>query len=151
MNAVERVKAICKERRIPISKLEKDLGFANGYISSLRRGTFPDKRLYQIANYLDVEPSILIWGYEGADEKTQRAIDTMTSVAHQIKKETGEDIIQSMYDQEAEDRDVMELREELRRRPETKILFHASKNAPASAILEAAALIERYKEESKYK
>jgi len=50
-----------------------------------------------------------------------------------------------------EDRDVMELREELRRRPETKILFHASKNAPASAILEAAALIERYKEESKYK
>jgi len=51
----------------------------------------------------------------------------------------------------AEDKDVMELREELRRRPETKILFHASKNAPASAILEAAALIERYKEESKYK
>lgn len=50
-----------------------------------------------------------------------------------------------------DDRDVMELREELRRRPETKILFHASKNAPASAILEAAALIERYKEESKYK
>lgn len=50
-----------------------------------------------------------------------------------------------------EDRDVMELREELRRRPETAILFHASKNAPASAILEAAALIERYKEESKYK
>lgn len=51
----------------------------------------------------------------------------------------------------ADDTDVMELREELRRRPETKILFHASKNAPASAILEAAALIERYKEESKYK
>lgn len=51
----------------------------------------------------------------------------------------------------AEDDEVMALREELRRRPETKILFHASKNAPASAILEAAALIERYKEESKYK
>lgn len=52
---------------------------------------------------------------------------------------------------EAEEDEVMALREELRRRPETKILFHASKNAPTSAILEAAALIERYKEESKYK
>lgn len=28
MNSVERVRAICKERRIAISKLEKDLGFA---------------------------------------------------------------------------------------------------------------------------
>jgi hypothetical protein len=28
MNSVDRVKAICKERNIPISKLEKDLGFA---------------------------------------------------------------------------------------------------------------------------
>lgn len=27
MNSVERVKEICKERKIPISKLEKDLGW----------------------------------------------------------------------------------------------------------------------------
>lgn len=27
MNCVERVKQICKERKIPISKLEKTLGF----------------------------------------------------------------------------------------------------------------------------
>ena len=52
---------------------------------------------------------------------------------------------------DAEEAEVMELREELRRRPETKILFHASRNAPASAILEAAALIQRYKEESENK
>lgn len=38
MNSVERVKAICKERKIPISRLEKDLGFANGYIGQLRKG-----------------------------------------------------------------------------------------------------------------
>lgn len=45
MNSVENVKAICKERKIPISKLEKDLGFANGYISQLRKGVFPYDRL----------------------------------------------------------------------------------------------------------
>ena len=38
MNSVEKVKAICKERKIAISKLEKDLGFSNGYIGQLRKG-----------------------------------------------------------------------------------------------------------------
>ena len=54
MNAVERVKAICKERKIPISKLESDCGFANGYIGQLRKGVFPDDRILKIAEYLNV-------------------------------------------------------------------------------------------------
>lgn len=45
MNTVERVKAICKERKIPVYKLEKDLGFSNGYISQLKKGSLPDDRL----------------------------------------------------------------------------------------------------------
>ena len=36
MNSVERVKDICKNRKIPISKLEKELGFSNGYIGQLK-------------------------------------------------------------------------------------------------------------------
>ncbi len=40
MTSVERVKAICKGRKIPISRLEKDLGFGNGYIGQLKKGTF---------------------------------------------------------------------------------------------------------------
>lgn len=59
MNSVENVKAICKERKIPISKLEKDLGFANGYISQLRKGVFPYDRLKKIADYLDVSVNYL--------------------------------------------------------------------------------------------
>ena len=54
MNSVERVKTICRERKIPISRLEKELNFANGYIGQLKKGTFPDDRLLMIANYLDV-------------------------------------------------------------------------------------------------
>ena len=45
MTSVERVKAICKERKIAISRLEKDLGFSNGYIGQLRKGVFPDDRV----------------------------------------------------------------------------------------------------------
>lgn len=60
MNSVERVKTICKERKIPISKLEKDLGFANGYIAQLRKGTFPADRLALIAEYFSVTSSFLL-------------------------------------------------------------------------------------------
>ena len=43
------------------------------------------------------------------------------------------------------------LREALRNRPDMRILFEVSKDAPPSAILEAAALLMRYKEESENK
>lgn len=64
MNAVERVKAICKERKIPISKLESDCGFANGYIGQLRKGTFPEDRLRTIAKYLDLSSDFIATGEE---------------------------------------------------------------------------------------
>ena len=70
MNAVETVKAICKERKIPISKLEKDLGFGNGYISQLKKGTFPDDRLYKIADYLGIDPRLLSSGETEDNKKT---------------------------------------------------------------------------------
>lgn len=71
MNSVERVKEICKERKIPISRLEKDLGFANGYISQLRKGSFPDDRLLLISNYLGVTPNYLTTGVEREETKKE--------------------------------------------------------------------------------
>lgn len=64
MNSVDLVKSICKERRIPISKLERDLGYANGYIGQLRKGTFPSNRLSEIAQYLSVPVEYLMGGAE---------------------------------------------------------------------------------------
>ena len=54
MSVVDKVKILCKNRRIPISRLEKDLGFSNGYINQLRKGTFPSDRLALISKYLDI-------------------------------------------------------------------------------------------------
>lgn len=54
MNTVEKIKQVCKSRNIPISKLEKDLGFANGYIGQLKKGSVPFDRLIVIAAYLDM-------------------------------------------------------------------------------------------------
>lgn len=69
MNSVERVKAICKERKIAISKLEKDLGFSNGYIGQLRKGVFPADRLMAIADYFELSVDYLATGEEAEKEK----------------------------------------------------------------------------------
>jgi len=62
MNTVERIKFICKERKIPISALEKACGFSNGYISQLRKGVVPDDRLRIIADYFGVSVDYLMTG-----------------------------------------------------------------------------------------
>ena len=76
MNSVDRVKKICKERKIPISKLERELGFSNGYISQLKKGVFPSDRLIFIANYLQVSTEFLMNGVDndGLTDKDNRDI-----------------------------------------------------------------------------
>ena len=64
MTAVERVKKILKERKIPVSRMEKDLGFSNGYIGQLKKGTLPADRLDAIAKYLKVDSEYLLYGDE---------------------------------------------------------------------------------------
>ena len=55
MNTVERVISICKERKIPISRLEKECGMSNGYIKGLKKGTIPDDKLKKISEYLNLD------------------------------------------------------------------------------------------------
>jgi transcriptional regulator with XRE-family HTH domain len=69
MTTVDRVKAICKERRIPISRLERDLGFSNGYIGQLKKGMMPADRLNAVANYLELSVSELL----SSDETTKKS------------------------------------------------------------------------------
>lgn len=73
MNSVERVKNLCKERKIPISRLEKELGFANGYINQLRKGVFPSDRLKQISEYFGVSVDYLLGN---ADKQPKMLIKT---------------------------------------------------------------------------
>lgn len=59
MTTVDRVKAVCKSKKIAISALEKALGYSNGYIGKLKKGVLPDDRLVDIARFLDVPVSYL--------------------------------------------------------------------------------------------
>lgn len=64
VNSVERVKQLCKEKEISISKLEKELGYANGYIGQLRKWIFPSDRLKEISDYLEASIGYLMTGEE---------------------------------------------------------------------------------------
>lgn len=75
MSTVDKVKRICKNRKIPISRLEKDLGFSNGYINQLRKGTFPSDRLALISKYLDVPISELLGDNINSPNDTLTASD----------------------------------------------------------------------------
>lgn len=72
MTSVELVKNICKSRKIPISRLEKDLGYSNGYIAQLRKGVFPSDRLTEIANYLEVPLDLLLGNETSVDDDIYR-------------------------------------------------------------------------------
>lgn len=68
MSAVDRVKALCKERKVPVSRLERECGFANGYIGQLKKGSLPNDRLQKIADYFGVSLEYLTTGHETDSE-----------------------------------------------------------------------------------
>ena len=70
-STVDRIKRILKERGIPVSHFERACGFANGYLSQLRKGTMPAERLLKSAEFLELSPEYLLTGedphYQGID------------------------------------------------------------------------------------
>lgn len=64
IDVVERIKTICKDRGIALSRLERDCGFANAYMTNLRAGKMPADRLQKVADYLQVSARFLLTGEE---------------------------------------------------------------------------------------
>lgn len=121
MNSVERVKAICKERKIAIAKLESDCGFSNGYVASLRRGVFPTNRLEIIAEYLDLPFNYLYNGQMPEQEST-------SGKKYYFNDETAE------------------MAQELLDNPDIRMLFDAARDAKPQDLRMAADMLNRFKE-----
>lgn len=87
MNTVERIKKLCKDNKIAISKLEKDLGFGNGYIGQLRKGVVPNDRLKMIADYFNVSMNFLATGeeYEFSTRMAQKDL-ALSNMSDKLKE-----------------------------------------------------------------
>lgn len=66
---VETIRDLCKQKKIAISRLEKDLNYGNGYLNPKKATTVDSTRLKEIANYLDV-PIEMLYGKEKEEPTT---------------------------------------------------------------------------------
>lgn len=57
---VERIRAICKENGVAVSRLESDLGFGNGYLNPKKIQSITTARALKIADYLNIGVDELI-------------------------------------------------------------------------------------------
>ena len=60
MTGVEYVRQFCKDNGIPISKVEKDLGFGNGYFNPKKLKKIPMEKAILIADYLQCSLDALL-------------------------------------------------------------------------------------------
>lgn len=73
-NYIEKIRQLCQERGIPISKLEKDLGFGNGYLNSKKVATIKTDRLIKILDYIGIS-SLDFYRYIHGEEENQSIIE----------------------------------------------------------------------------
>lgn len=88
MTPVDRIKTICKDRKIAISRLEQSLGFSNGYIRNLKNGMLPADKLRSVADFLDVSFDFLMTGEEPDMDIPEIEYDWITNQGHIIERLT---------------------------------------------------------------
>lgn len=165
---VEILFALCKQRKISIHKVEKDLGYGNGYFRSLKKKEMPAQRAREVSNYFGVSveylmgatpESYLLWT-EYKLEEAEKAYEAETDADK--RDEIGGEIDalrDSLEDQRltialtpnkpdgsgangSELDELMEIRQALRERPEMKMLFDAGMKATPQTVRQTAQFLE---------
>lgn len=60
MSSVDVLLALCKQRKIAVSRVERDLKYGNGYFKSLKKKEIPGTRLSELADYFGVTMDFLL-------------------------------------------------------------------------------------------
>ena len=95
-NSVQFVRDICKERGIPVSQLERQCGFSNGYLNAKKLARLPYDRAQQIAAFLGIDADQILTG----EKKDAPAREGRSAV-------TGEDIKFALFGGDGEITDEM--------------------------------------------
>lgn len=103
-NSVQYVRDLCKDRKIPISQLEKDCGFSNGYLNPKKMQKIPYDRACIIAQYLGVSADSILTGTQENSAAVSRDVLEEVDVAwygdfkelDEDQKETVRDMVRLM-------------------------------------------------------
>ena len=136
MNTVEKIKAELKAQKIPVSRMERELGFANGYLGQLKKGTMPVGRLQAVADYLGKPlmffiPDGAIKTWDELTEEQQREIKLTEQRREEAKQE---------YTEEADGliKDLQILRD----RPDLRALLYVGMKNTPEQVYRLAKLME---------
>ena len=116
MNIVDKIKGLCFQKGISVSKLEKDLEFGNGAISKWNTTSPPIKRVMAVAEYFGVSTGYLTGEEDGAKKQPTSQGD-----------------------------ELIEILDACRERSDLRMLFKLSKNATPDDVRKAIAIIEALK------
>lgn len=99
MNCSDVIKTICYERKIPIRRLESDLGFSNGYISQLKSKSMKADRAKKVAAYLDIPTDyLMVTDLDAAIQKRITALYNSDAVDFsQIPYEVMQSVLDGAY------------------------------------------------------
>lgn len=118
-SSVEYIREICKQRNIPISTLESECGFANGYLNPKKLKKLPYDRAVKVGEYLGISVEFLL---TGEDAKKAPAPEGERSVSDDDIKFAlfgGDgDITDEMYDEVKRFARMVKLREEAEKKKE---------------------------------
>ena len=92
MTTFERVKNLCKERKISINDLEKSLGYSKNTLYRLKTQTPGSDKLEAIADYFDVSTDYLL----GRTEQKYIQNDVQTIAAHHDGEEWTEEELEEI-------------------------------------------------------
>lgn len=123
MTTVERIIEICEERHIPVSRIERQLGFSNGYIKKVKNGNISADRLQQIADYLSLPSEYLVTGQMPERE----GVNSINGTKYYFSDETAA-VAQEIFE-----------------KPGLRMLFDAARDARPEDLMTMASIIERLK------
>ena len=106
MSIAETIKLECKKQKIAVSKMEKDLGFCNGYVRGLK-DKIPLDRAKRISAYLGI---------------------TLSCLTEDCTENTADDLGYFL------DPETLSYAEELRHNPELKAVFDVARDMPKEKL-----------------
>lgn len=84
MTTYEIIQNLCRENKIAVTALERELGFGRGSIGKMKTGGTSAKRLQMIADYFGVSIEYLITNKESAERDIAKQIEnTLSDLASQ--------------------------------------------------------------------
>ena len=118
------------------------------YINFARYCEMIGKSPYEVAREIGIKSTNTIAGWKAGSIPRKKVLDSIVDYFSANGLHISVYNLLSEDDASAMEQDAIAGRDMLRSRPDAKILFDAAKDAPASALLQAAALLMKYKEES---